>query len=194
MSSLSGIPAAGERDMADADSSLRLGKKYAHRSAPEVDVPGLYSEQSVAHAVGGGLLASLILIVIWTYAGLLWDRFFPWYSVLQGIFIGLAVRRFGRGIDWRFPVIAAVIAIAAAFIGSFVSALFLTGREFDTSVWSLVGEISWYTINRFAVGQFGAVGTIYAGMAAAVAAFFAGRRLTRHEAIALRKHRQAAKS
>ncbi|MDX1480365.1 MAG: hypothetical protein R3315_01740 [Woeseiaceae bacterium] len=180
--------------MSDAEPSLRLGKKYAPRSAPEVDVPGLYAEQSVTRAVGGGLLASLILIIVWTYAGLLWDRFFPWYSVLQGIFIGLAVRRFGRGIDWRFPVIAAAIAIVAAFAGSFVSALFLTGREFDTSVWSLIGEISGYTISRFATGQFGAVGTIYAGMAAAVAAFFAGRRLTRHEAIALRKHRQAVKA
>ena len=180
--------------MNESDTPLRLGRRYAPRDAPQIDVAALYAEQSVARAAGGGLLAALILIIVWTWGGLLFDRFFPWFSVIQGIFVGRAVRHFGQGIDWRFPVIAAAIAIAAAFAGSFVSALFLTGREFDTSVFSLIGEISWYTITRFATEQFATVGTIYAGMAAVVAAFFAGRRLTRHEAIALRKHRQATKS
>lgn len=148
----------------------------------------LIDDQSPKHALLGALLASVILMAIWVYSAMLFDRFFPWFSVVQGYFIGRAVRHFGRGIDWRFAAMAAVIAVLAAFLGSFLSALFLTGREFATGALPLVAEISWHTVSTFATREFGIVGTIYAGMAAAIAAFVANRRLSRHEAIALRKH------
>ena len=45
-------------------------------------------------------------------------------------------------------------------------------------------------MSTFATNNFGAVGTVYAGMAAVLAAFFAQRKLDRDERIALRKHRE----
>lgn len=153
-----------------------------------MDAAGLIGDQSLRAGLMGALLASVILIAIWVYAVMLFDRFFPWFSVVQGFFIGRAVQHFGRGIDWRFPVMAAGCAAVAAFLGSFLSALFLTGREFDTGAFPLIAEISRHTVSTFATRQFGVVGTIYAGMAVAIAAFFAKRRLNRHEAIALRKY------
>ncbi len=134
------------------------------------------------------MLASVLLIAIWVYSAMLFDRFFPWFSVVQGFFIGRAVQHFGRGIDWRFPLIAAGCTGVAAFLGSFLSALFLTGREFDTGALPLIAEISRHTVSTFAIREFGVVGTIYAGMAVVIAVFFAKRRLTRNEAIALRKY------
>ena len=176
--------------MKQADSTLRLGKRYEPHKAEEVDLDQLFAEQSVRSAILGALMALVIVGVIWVYGGLLFDRFFPWFSVVQGIFVGRAVRHFGLGLDWRFPLIAALASVIGAFVGSFASALFLTGREFDTSVLSLLGEVTWHTVSTFATREFGAVGTIYAGMAAAVAAFFAKRRLDRYESVALRKHRE----
>lgn len=170
---------------------LRLRQKHAPRPGPdvEVDALGLIDDQSLRAGLRGALLAFAVLTVIWVYAVMLFDQFFPWFSVLEGFFIGRAVQHFGRGIDWRFPVIAAGFAVIAAFTGSFLSALFLTGREFDTAAFSLVTEISWHTLQTFAIREFGVVGTIYAVMAAAIAAFFAKRKLGRNEAIALRKYR-----
>lgn len=177
--------------MKQPENSLRLGQKFARDRARDVDIDRVIGEQSLRGAVLGSLLAWLLLNSVWVYGCLLFDRFFPWFSIIQGFFIGRAVQHYGRGIDWRFPVLAAAVAILAAFVGSFVSALFLTGREFDTSVLSLVGEISWHTISTFASREFATVGTIYACMAAALAGFFANRRLDRYEAVALRKHREA---
>jgi len=176
--------------MKQPDNLLRLGKRYDPNRVPDIDVEKLIAEQSVRGALMGALLASVVLNALWVYGGLAFDRFFPWFSVIQGFFIGRAVRYFGRGIDWRFPALAAAMAVVAAFTGSFLSALVLTAREFDTPAWSLVGEISWHTVSTFATREFGAVGTIYSGMAAAIAAFFAGRRLNRYEAVALRKRRE----
>lgn len=170
---------------------LRLGKKYSPDKARAVDVPALIAGQSVRGAALGATLAASVLIAVWVYGCLMFDSFYPWFSVVMGFFIGRAVRHFGQGLDWRFPLLAAVAAVIAAFLGSFIAALFLTGREFDTPALSLVGEISWHTIRTFATREFGTVGTIYAGMAAALAAVFANRKLDRYEAVALLKARQA---
>ncbi len=171
---------------------LRLGKKYAPDRSRDIDVPALIAAQSPRGALLGGLLAAVILTGIWVYGSLLFDQFFPWFSVVQGFFIGRAARHFGLGLDWRNPLIAAAIAIVAAFVGSFVSALFLTGREFGMPALSLVSEISGHTVATFANREFGVVGIIYAGMSAVVAAFFANRRLDRYEAVALHKHKGAS--
>ena len=176
------------------DSIYRLRHKHspgdARPQAADADV--LISDQSLPAAAAGAAGAVVLLIVVWVYAVMLFDQFFPWISIIQGYFIGRAVQHFGRGIDWRFPVLAAGAAIIGAFLGSFFSALFLTGREFGMNPFPLLAEVSWHTLKTFSVREFGLVGVIYAGMSASIAAFFAGRRLTRQEAIALRKSKMDA--
>lgn len=176
--------------MKRADSIYRLRHKHAPAAAKTVDAVALLADQSVRAALLGALAAIVLLTAVWVYAVMLFDQFFPWISILQGFFIGRAVQHFGCGVDWRFPALAAVAALAGAFLGSFVSALFLTGREFGMSPLPLLAEVSWHTVSTFATREFGLVGLIYGVMSASVAGFFAPRRLNRHEAIALRKHRQ----
>jgi len=176
--------------MSQSEDLLRLGRKYAPKERRVVDVSALFREQSIRRAFAGAAIALLILNVLWIAESLAFDHIFKPFSVLQGFFIGRAVRHYGRGIEWQFPAIAAAVAAVAAFTGSFMAALFLTGREFDTFALSLVAEISWHTVSTFATNNFGAVGTVYAGMAAVLAAFFAQRKLDRDERIALRKHRE----
>lgn len=178
--------------MKQPDNSLRLGQKYAPGRARDVDVDALIAGQALGGAAAGAMLALFLLTAVWIYLGLMFDRFFPWFSVVQGLFVGRAVRHFGHGVDWRFPLLAAAFAAVGAFVGSFLCALSLTGREFDTSALSLIGEVSWHTVSTFAVREFGAVGGVYAVMAAALAGFLANRRLKPFEAVALRKHREAA--
>lgn len=176
--------------MKPVDSIYRLRHKHAPTAAAEVDAAELLREQSLKGAALGALAAVVILSAMWVYAGVLFGQFFPWISVVLGFFVGRAVQHFGRGIDWRFPALAAAAAIGGAFIGSFMSALFFTSPE-GMSPLRLLSEVSWYTVQTFATREFGLVGVIYAGMAAAVAGFFASRRLSRGEAIALRRFRES---
>ena len=175
-------------------SMLRLRKKHApdpKRSVAKIDVQALLDEQTLSHAVLGALFALLILNAMWTWSSLLLDRFYPWGSIVQGFMIGRAVRHFGHGINWRFPVLAAAVAAGGALTGSFISSLNLTAREFSTSALSLVSEVSWHTIETFVTRDFGLVGLIYAVTAAVLAAFFARRRLDQYEEVALQKYKDA---
>ena len=59
------------------------------------------------------------------------DRLFPWFTILMGILIGLAMQRFGRGLDWRFPLMAVVIAGMAAYFGNLMIGVLETGRYIE---------------------------------------------------------------
>ncbi len=166
--------------------------RWMRREKPaprNVDANSLLAEQQFRAGFLYTIFAAFLLMALWVYSAMLLDRYFPWVSVVQGIVIGLVMRRFGRGLDWRFPLVAAVVTLFAAALGSFLVALFLTGREFGTGALELVSEISAHTVGIFYTREFGIIGVIYMCFAAALAAFYANRRLHRNEAIALRRLR-----
>ena len=176
--------------MNERKSVLRLKQKHSQnldRPPADIDAQALLDEQSLQRGLMGALVALLVLNAIWVYSALLFDRFYPWGSIVQGFLIGRAVRHFGRGINWQFPLLAALMTIVAALTGSFAASLNLTAREFSTAALSLLGEVSWYTIETFITRDFGSVGCIYAVTGALLAVFFASRRLDWQQELALQK-------
>ncbi|MEQ8204757.1 MAG: hypothetical protein RIA65_01175 [Woeseia sp.] len=165
---------------------LRKDKPPARPPEPEQ----IRAQQNLRRGVLVSLLMTVLAMALWVYLALVFDKYFPWVSMLQGIMIGLGMRRGGRGVDWRFPLAAAAITAAAAAVGSFAVALFLTGREFGTGALELISEISTHTVGTFYTREFGIIGVIYMLFAACLAAFYANRRLSTAEAVALRRLRQ----
>ncbi len=175
--------------MPERKSIFRLKKRHtggldAARRRP--DPAKLLRAQSTAGAIVGGLGALVLMSAVWTYAAVLSDRVFPWFSVVQGAAIGLAVRRYGRGIDWRFPVIAAVLAWVGTFLGNFVVALPTTIGQLGAGVFEVLRGLTWWSFETFFDEVITIVDHIYAFCAAAIAAFWSKRRLNRHEVYALR--------
>ena len=154
----------------------------------------LHEEQSILNGFYGALITAVIINIIWVYFSMFFDRFFPWIGIIQGILIGKSVRKYGFGLDWYLPFLAAIFAITASFTGSFLSALNLTGREFNTGAMALINEISLHTIRTFTINEFAIVGWVYAIFAAALAAYYAKRQLSRDQAIAFRKYRESIQS
>ncbi|MBT8085009.1 MAG: hypothetical protein HKP32_09650 [Woeseia sp.] len=163
---------------------IRSNKKVLQPSS----AASLLAHQNFGRGVATSIIVAIVAMILWVAVSLLFDRYFPWVSMLQGIAVGIAMQRLGRGLDWRFPLAAAIITALAAVEGSFLVALFLTGREFDTGALTLVDEISMHTVKTFLGREFGVVGSIYMLFAAALAAFYANRRLLPGEAVALRRH------
>ena len=151
----------------------------------------LHEEQSYRHGLYSALITVIILNILWILISMFFDRFFPWISIIQGVLIGKSVRKYGHGLDWHLPTIAAVFAIIASMTGSFFSALNLTGREFNTGAWALLDEITWHTLSTFMVNEFGIVGFIYACCAALLATYYAKRQLNRDQSIAFRKYQES---
>lgn len=171
----------------------RLRKRHSSRpnpNSPPVDAGLLLRAQSLKGAAVAGGVAVFVTIALWVALTLVFDRYFPWISVLQGFIVGRTIQRYGSGIHWSYPVLAGALTCVAAFVGSFIVALFLTSREFYTPVLTLVGEISVHTIRVFVLNNFQTAEIVYMFFGAMLAAFYARRRLSRDEAIALRRLRE----
>jgi len=106
--------------------------------------------------------------------------------VLIGALIGLAVQRFGRGLDWRFPVVAVLVAGLAAYVGNLLIGVVQTAQYVDATPGQVLGGLSLDTLRVFFSNTISPTDHIYAFSACGVAAFFANRRLKRHEVLGLR--------
>lgn len=164
---------------------FRLRQKHSRnldRQEAPVRAEKLIAAQSVSAAIGSAVLVIIVFSALWVYTASVSGRYFPWLSVVQGAVIGIAVRRCGLGLDWRFPVIAGAAAWLGAFHGNLVIALIFTRME--------TGRIggNWYEVLRsFFAGTVSVLDVIYAFCAVAIAVFYSKRRLNRHEVLALRK-------
>ena len=173
---------------------LRL-RKY-HEPDPEAppDIrigERLEAAQSMPAAFVAGLVAIVLFGVLWTMFSLLIDRFFPWFTLLMGALLGLTVRRAGLGLDWRFPVLAAGMALIGSLAGNVIVAAAFTASELDSSTLSVLAgfaELDWAAFFDEVLTPADAV---FAVFAAAIAAFYSTRKLSRRQYLALRLWRQS---
>ncbi len=168
---------------------LRLRKQ--HSPTRKIDVePGdgarLVRAQSVRQAIFGGLIVVILFSILWVMLSTLVDRVFPWLTIALGLLIGLVIRRAGHGLDWRFPVLAAVMTIIGALVGNVVVAAAFTAQEFETGILQILRAVTTMTWPVFFAEAMSVADAIYALCGAAIAAYYANRRLTRAEFLALR--------
>ena len=168
---------------------FRLKQKHAPKKGtrlPPADGERLIAEQSVSRGLIGTFAVAVLLCWGWALLSMLTAKVFPWFTIVMGAIIGMAMQRFGRGLDWRFPVMALVIAGVAAYAGNLMIGVVETGRYIEEPPIRVMGGLSADTMRNFFRNTISPVDHIYAFSACGVAAFFANRRLKRHEVLGLR--------
>jgi hypothetical protein len=168
---------------------LRRQKKHSGiqpGTGPKADGALILAQQSVGRAIAGGIAVVLVFGWIWAALSVASGRVFPWLSILIGALVGVAVQRYGRGLDWRFPVIAGIIAWSGAYVGNLMIGIVETGRYIEAGVFSVFVGLSRDTMENFFANTVSPVDHIYAFCAGGVASFLAKRRLNRREVLAIR--------
>ena len=150
-------------------------------------MPKLIKEQSFRDAVVGGLIVIILFSVLWAMLSTLLGRIFPWMTVVLGILLGLVIRRAGKGLDWRFPALAAGLALFGSLASNVVVAAAFTAEELGATTLEVLQAVTSMTWPVFFAEVVSAADIIFALFSAAVAAYYANRRLTRSEYSALRK-------
>jgi hypothetical protein len=173
---------------------LRLRRRHGEGERPDVtaeDGARLVRAQSLRAAIMAGLITFILFCLGWASLSAAIDRVFPWMTVVYGVVVGLVIRRSGRGIDWRFPPLAAVFAFAGSILGNIVLAASTTASDFGTGTLNILQAITSMTLPVFFEEVWSVADGFFAVVAAAFAAFLAPRRLTRRERFGLRLWRES---
>ena len=176
---------------------LRIPKRHdpgGHETPTAADGQRLVDAQSVSQACFAAFIAIVLFSMLWAMVSTAFGRVFPWMTLLLGMFVGLAVRRAGHGIDWRFPVIAASFALVGSVLANVVVAAANTAPELDTGTFNILRNITKYTWPIFFDEVMTAADFVFAAFAAGIAAFYANRKLNRRQYQAVRIWQQERKS
>lgn len=168
---------------------FRLNQKHSknlYQPPSDVDGDAIIAAQSLLMAGMAALGVVMLSNSAWMMSAALLGRVFPWFVIIQGMLIGVVVQRFGRGLDWRFPLLAAIAAILGAYSGNFLLAADVSADELGTGPLHIVTNMSEWTLGIYFKEVVSPIDHIYAVYSAAIAAFFAKRRLTRSQEFAVR--------
>ena len=168
---------------------LRLRKKHLPKVSKEPtpeDAKRLLDAQSVRNAIMASVITIILFSIVWAMLSTLIGSIYPWMTMLLGILIGLAVRRAGFGLDWRFPVMAALFAAAGALVSNIVVAAAFTAPQLGTDTLTVLRNLTALTWPVFFDEVMTPADLVFALFAAGLAAFYANRRLTRAQYLAVR--------
>ena len=172
---------------------LRLKKKQGEGQRPDAtpaDGARLVRAQSVRNAIMAGLIGIVVFCLLWIATASLTGRVFAWMTVVLGYLLGLAIRHAGRGVDWRFPTLAAIFAIVGAVLSNVILAASTTAAEYGTGTLDILRAVTSMTWPVFFDEVWNIGDSFYAAISAGLAAFLAPRKLSRHEFYALRMWRR----
>ena len=168
---------------------LRLRKKHLPKVSEEPtleDGRRVLAAQSVRNAVVASLITIILFSIVWAMLSTRIGSIYPWMTLILGILIGLAVRRAGLGLDWRFPVIAAGFAALGSLVGNVVVAAAFTAPQLGTSTLTVLRNLTALTWPVFFDEVMTPADLVFVLFAAGLAAFYANRRLTRAQYLAVR--------
>ena len=175
--------------MPDPENLLRLRRRHGEGRPLDVDADDgarLVRAQSFRNAVVASLIVFIVFCLVWMALTSLTGRVFPWMTVLLGWGTGFAIRRAGRGVDWRFPLLAGVATLLGCIGSNVVLAAATTADQFGMGTLEILRAVTSMTWPVFFEEVWNIGDSFYAVFSAGLAAVFAPRRLSRSEYYALR--------
>ena len=170
---------------------LRLRKKHtpARKTvATAADGARLHVAQSFRQALIASVVVIIVFSMLWALLSTALGRVFPWLTIVLGLVLGLVVRRAGQGLDWRFPALAAVATVIGSLCGNVLVSAAFTAEEVGTGTLRILRAVTSMTWPVYFSEVVSGADAIYALTGAAIAAFYAKRRLTRAQYLGLRKY------
>jgi hypothetical protein len=179
--------------MSDAANPLRLRKRHGSGTPKDVtstDGRKLLQAQSLRNAIVAGLITIIVFSLFWIAVTELTNQVFPWATVVLGFLIGHSIRLAGRGVDWRFPSMAALMTLAGSLMANIILAASVTAEGYGIGTLQTLQAVTSMTWPVFFDEVLTVADVFFAVVGAALAGFYSNRRLTRSEYLALRLRRE----
>jgi hypothetical protein len=150
----------------DLDSS----RSAAVTPAPESERAARYldrlrREENLPAGLVGGLLAALVAAGLWASLTALLGVQFGWLAPGVGAMVGVAVRRYGRGLGSRFGLLSAAFALLGCLLGDLEAAYLLAAQPFGLSGEEVLSLVRFEVMRDLLVSTFGVLDAVFYGVA-----------------------------
>ncbi|WP_430817755.1 hypothetical protein [Carboxylicivirga sp. RSCT41] len=125
----------------------------------------LKDHQDFYYAIVGGLLASFISGVIWAAITVSTEYQVGYMAIGVGLIVGFAVRFFGAGIDQKFGVLGAILALLGCLSGNLFSQVGFFAHAESLSYLEVLSYLDPGTIISILVESFSAMDILFYGIA-----------------------------
>lgn len=167
----------GESELGSAPAAAAAASSPAEREKVARYLAGLRREQRFGRGLLAGLLAALLAGGLWAGITLALGIQFGWLALPAGALVGLAVRRFGRGLELRFGLLAAGLALLGCLLADLLAAYLLAGQQFGLSAGEVVALIRFEVMRDLLLGTVGVLDAVFHGVAVIAAYNLSFRRV-----------------
>lgn len=98
-----------------------------------ISLEELRAQQNLPMGLVGGILASILCILVWSLITVLTKYQITYMAIGVGFAVGFSVQKLGKGITPIYGVIGAILSLLTCFIGNLISSVCLIADEVNFS-------------------------------------------------------------
>jgi hypothetical protein len=121
--------------------------------------------QRFGRGVAAGVVACGVGALAWAAITAITRWQIDWMAVGVGALVGFAIRRFGRGVEPRFGVVGAGLALAGCVLGNFLAVYGLVAAELHIPLGTVLTELGPGAVAEHLVESMGLYDVLFYGIA-----------------------------
>jgi hypothetical protein len=125
----------------------------------------LMLEQNWRAAMLAGTTTAVLCAAAWAALTYATNTQFGIVAIAVGAVIGVSVRHFGKGVETKFGVLGAVLAIAAILLGNILTVIGFASKELNQSFFSTLVAFDWAAAPRVLAAFMGPMDFLFYGIA-----------------------------
>ena len=150
----------------------------------------LLAEQNIVMGVAGGIVGAIAGAIAWAAIAWATDGNWSLLAIGVGLLTGFGVRVFGRGIEMRFKVLAAMLAVFGCLLGQLFAGIVFDITRHGATLAEVLQHMSPAELLTFYRKQLGGMDVLSWLVAMVLAWGVAARGLTREQGLAVYAYEQ----
>lgn len=150
-------------------------------SEPEVtgeQLNQIKSYQNIYFAFIGGLFVAIICAVLWALITVSSGYQIAYMAIAVGLIVGFSVRFFGAGIDKKFGILGAVLALFGCLLGNLFTQIGFIAKEYSYTLPEVFSYLNISAIAIILIESFNPIDILFYGFAIVEGYKFAFRKIT----------------
>ncbi len=138
-------------------------------------------EQSIPRGLLAGIVAGAVAAIVWALITKVTGYEVGWIAIGVGFLVGVAVRQFGKGIDVRFNIMGAAIALLSVMVGKILAICMFAAKEADVGAFEIFNELTFEVMFELLKETFSGLDLLFYGLAVWAGWQYATRTITQEE-------------